>query len=176
MKRLKFKLRERSGSVLLGAAGFLLCMAVLASAVMEYRQAYIIADSTEEMVRKATVTMAINNSYGAYTGVRDSRSNAYGASGDGDWADIANTTDLKRQLRKLYNYKVSGSKLTNSTEAGVLYVLDIRNIDYINELSGNETLQFDVTYRLEIPFRFMGEPILTVPIDQTTRASYTPKY
>lgn len=144
--------------------------------LLEYRQGQIIAMDVEEMVHKATVTMAVNNSYNAYTGVRESRSNAYGALGDGDWADIANTADLKRQLRKLFDFKSSGSKLTNQNSQGVEFVLDIRSIEYNNELSDAETLLFDVDYRLEIPMRFMGEVITTADIRHTTRVAYNPKY
>ena len=175
-KKICNALRNKSGSALVGMMVGLLCLALIGSLLLEYRQGQIIATDVEEMVHKATVTMAVNNSYNAFTGVRESRSNAYGALGNGGWADIANTTDLKRQLRKLFDFKTSGSKLTNQNSRGTEFVLDIRSIEYINELSDSETLLFDVEYQLEIPMRFMGEVATTANIRHTTRVAYNPKY
>lgn len=176
LKRIYDALRDKSGSSLVGMMIVLLCLALIGSMLLEYRQGQIIALDVEEMVHKATVTMAVNNSYNAYTGVRESRSNAYGALGDGGWADIVNTADLKRQLRKLFNFKTSGNKLTNQNSRGTEFVLDIRRIEYNNELSDSETLLFDVEYGLEIPMRFMGEVATTANIRHTTRVAYNPKY
>ena len=176
LKRMKAFVCDKSGSALVGGCIGLLCLAMLTSVALEYHQTYIIAVDVEEMVRKATVTMAVNNSYNAYTGVRDARGNAYGADGEGGWTDISNITDVKRQLRKLFDFKVSGDKLTNTNRSGVEFVLDIRSIDYVNELSDEDTLEFDVTYTLDVPMRFMGEPLFAAKFNKTTRATYIKKY
>ena len=176
LRKLYQTLQDKTGSALIGTMIFLLCFALVGSMFLEYRQGQIIATDVEEMVRKATVTMAVNNSYNAYTGVRESRSNAYGTLGDGNWADIANTTDLKRQLRKLFQFRSSGGKLTNTNSRGTEFVLDIQRIEYNNELSDSETLLFDVEYQLDIPMRFLGTVITTATVDNTTRVAYNPKY
>ena len=175
LKRLLFLFRCKRGSALLTAAGILLGFAILGSAVLEYRQGYIIVRGVKEMMEKATVTMATSNSYNSYTGVRESKSNAYTAH-SGSWTDSADTSDLKYQLRRLFDFHVSGNILTNTNAQGVEYELEIKSLEVYNTLASGNALRFEVEYQLRVPLHFLGREWTKFTIDQRSRSSLTPKF
>lgn len=176
IQKLKNILFSKRGSTVLYAAAILLGCAIIGSAAMEYRQGYIIARGVNEMMEKATVTMATNNSYNSYSGVRESRSNAFSADGVGGWNDRADTGDLKRQLCKMFDFQVSGNSLINYSTSGLEYELNINSLTVHNELTTNNALRFEVKYQLRVPFRFMGKEIVKVEINRKASSSLTPKF
>lgn len=154
MERLKIKLRQRQGSVMIDFALVCLVGLMLLAVCMEIGRVYITVNMIKSKADAAVLTVASANVANVYGGVRESAGTARSVS-NGDWSELVSTEETKNSLIEVLSLTPSEDALERVSPGNkTVYRLSNLSTVYIN--SDGSNLNFKTTMTVTIPLNFLG--------------------
>lgn len=154
MEKLKNKLRERRGSVMVEAALVCLLGLMFLAVCMDIGRIYITVNMIKSKTDAAVLTVAAANVGNVYDGVRESAGTARSVT-NGEWAELVSTEEVKNSLMEALSLSSSGDALERISPANkTVYRLSNLNTVYIN--ADGSDLNFKTTLTVTIPLNFLG--------------------
>lgn len=154
MERIRRKLNSRRGDVLIQGLVWLLIIFILFVGVMEFVRLQIISTSVRDAVEQAVTSVAINNAYNSYNGVREGNSGAYMLSGD-DWRENISTADVEYKLTSLLHLRSADGGLVRMNPDGKTYEFKISGLrvtpDNANFASNEKKAKYQAACTLTVP-------------------------
>lgn len=154
MEKLKNKLREHHGSVMVEAALACLIGLMFLTVGMETSRIHITVNMIKSKVDAAVLTVAAANVSNVYDGVRESAGSARSVS-NGDWAELVSTEEVQSSLTEVLSLTPAGNALEHISSANkTVYRLSNLDTAYMNADGNN--LNFKTTLTVTIPLNFLG--------------------
>lgn len=155
MKKLMQKLRCKRGDVLLWGMIWLLILFMIFVALMEFTRIQLISTGVRDAVEQAVTSVAINNAYNSYNGVREGNSGAYQLASS-DWRENISTIDVQNKLVTLLHLKHKNGVFISPNPEGDSYEFKISNLNVVPDnaefASNDKKAKYVATCDVEIPF------------------------
>lgn len=173
--KLRRKLREKHGNILVNTMIWMAILFLLFIALMEFTRVQLISTGVRDAVEQAVTSVAINNSYNSYNGVREGNSGAYELSGE-DWREQISTIDVQNKLASLLHLQSKNGVFISPNPRGDSYEFSISNIDVIPDnaefASNKKKAKYLASCRVEIPFSLGFESFPPVVIHMRHKSVY----
>lgn len=153
MERIKTKLKQRRGSVMVQSALVCLVCVMFLAVCVDIGRIFITVNMLKSKTDAAVLAVAAVNVDNVYAGVRESAGNARVVS-DGAWSEIVTTEEVKDSLINVLSLNVSGQALVRITPKGSI-VYQISNIGTMYTNSDGSNLNFKTTFTVTIPLNFL---------------------
>lgn len=176
--RIKLQLKDCSGSGQILTIVILLVVMMTLSFLMEGLRVFNQAMMIREAVEQAIVSVAADNAYNAYAGVREGNAAPYLPDGS-DWRLAVETSDVASHLTSQNNLRRSGTsfyKDSDGQEQWSIHNLQVTALPPDIRSENSILLRFEATFIVHIPVRFLGSLKGTYQATQTVKSSYIPLY
>lgn len=175
LDRLILKVREKRGDILMTAIIWMVILFLFFIALMEFTRVQLISTGVRDAVEQAVTSVAINNSYNSYNGVREGNSGAYELSGE-DWREQISTIDVQNKLASLLHLQSKNGVFISPNPRGDSYEFSISKIDVIPDnaefASNKKKAKYLASCRVEIPFSLGFESFPPVVIHMRHKSVY----
>ncbi len=155
LQKVQSKLRQKEGASLILAIVLLAILFLTLIYMMEYRRVRIISAGVRNAMEQAVTSVAINNAYNSFNGVREGNSGAYELTGE-DWREKISTIDVQNKLVGLLHLQSKNGVFISPNPEGETYEFAISEVDVIPdnaEFASNEKqAKYLASCRVEIPF------------------------
>lgn len=155
LRKVQSKLRQKKGASLILAIVLLAILFLTLIYMMEYRRVRIISAGVRNAMEQAVTSVAINNAYNSFNGVREGNSGAYELTGE-DWREKISTIDVQNKLVGLLHLQSKNGVFISPNPEGNSYEFAISQVDVIPdnaEFASNEKqAKYLASCRVEIPF------------------------
>lgn len=155
LDRLISKLRQKRGDILMTAIIWMIILFLFFIALMEYHRVQIISTGVRDAMEQAVTSVAINNAYNSFNGVREGNSGAYELSGE-DWRENVTTIDVQNKLVGLLHLQSKNGVFISPNPEEETYEFAISEVDVIPDnaefASNTEQAKYLASCRVEIPF------------------------
>ena len=155
LQKVESKLRQKKGASLILAIVLIAILFLTLIYMMEYRRVRIISAGVRNAMEQAVTSVAINNAYNSFNGVREGNSGAYELSGE-DWRENVSTIDVQNKLVGLLHLQSKNGVFISPNPEGDSYEFAISEVDVIPDnaefASNTEQAKYLASCRVEIPF------------------------
>ncbi len=152
---IRAKLRDRRGDIYVQAMVWFWILFVLFVCIMEYSRLHLISKGVRDAVEQSVTSVAINNAYNSFNGVREGNSGAYILSGDDDWRENISTSDVVYKLTALLKLKTKDGEYLRMNPEGGTYEYKISDIqvtpDNAEFASNSEKAKYMATCTVTVP-------------------------
>lgn len=173
--RIHRKGQERRGDVLVQGMVWLLLTFVLFVLIMEFTRIQIISVGIRDAVEQAVTSVAINNAYNSYNGVREGNSGAYKMTND-SWRENISTIDVQNKLISLLKLHSKNGVFMKPNPEGEGYEFKISNLNVTPsnaEFASNlQKAKYRATCTVEIPLSLGFEAFGSVTIQMEHKSIY----
>lgn len=170
------KLRERRGDILIHGIVWMFIIFVLFVALMEFTRVQLISTGIRDAVEQAVTSVAINNAYNSYNGIREGNSGAYELSGDDSWRENISTIDVQNKLIGLLHLQTKNGVMIKPNPEGESYEFKISELNVMPDnaqfASNERKARYRATCRVEIPFSLGFEMFPPVVIHMDHKSVY----
>lgn len=174
------RLKEKSGFSTFQGIVTLLCMVMLLAVLMQALRCFVIIRNVDDSLQAGTNRVGIENMHNASKGLREGGSAAYVYDPAADaWQESVMSAQLTELVKADLSLKEKEGRLVLETETGLEYALSDIEIRVENaQLAGgnSETLNFETTAILEIPFYALGTQLPPIRLERTVKTTFTNKY
>lgn len=170
--KVRQKLQETRGDIMISASIILLCFSILLVACLECAHVWTTCDITKEKTKEAVLAVAAINVENVYNGVRESVGQARAVDAAGTtWMHPVSSEEVMDILTANMGLARQGSVLTKYTESGTEVEFKMKDFQtsYNNDESG---LNFITTYQLEIPIRIGRDVLPPIHVNMEARSTY----
>ena len=155
LQKVESKLRQKKGASLILAIVLIAILFLTLSYMREYRRVRIISAGIRDAMEQAVTSVAINNAYNSFNGVREGNSGAYELSGE-DWRENVSTIDVQNKLVGLLHLQSKNGVFISPNPEGDSYEFAISEVDVIPDnaefASNTDQAKYLASCRVEIPF------------------------
>ena len=155
LQKVQSKLRQKEGASLILAIVLLAILFLTLIYMMEYRRVRIISAGVRNAMEQAVTSVAINNAYNSFNGVREGNSGAYELTGE-DWREKISTIDVQNKLVGLLHLQSKNGVFISPNPEGDSYEFAISEMDVIPDnaefASNTKQAKYLASCRVEIPF------------------------
>lgn len=172
---LRRKLKDRRGNILVNTMIWMAILFLIFVALMEFTRVQLISTGVRDAVEQAVTSVAINNSYNSYNGVREGNSGAYQLSGN-DWREQISTIDVQNKLADLLHLQSKNGVFLSPNPRGDSYEFSISDVDVLPDnaefASNKKKAKYLASCRVEIPFSLGFESFPPVVINMRHKSVY----
>lgn len=175
MEKARAQLKSRRGDALVMGMVWILVLFLLFLSLMEFARLQFISTGVRDAVEQAVTSVAINNAYNSYNGVREGNSGAYQLAGD-DWRENISTMDVQNKLVTLLHLQSKNGVFVSPNPEGTSYEFKISELnvtpDNAEFASNMEKAKYRATCRVEIPLSLGFEAFPSVVINMRHQSIY----
>lgn len=178
MEKLKKKLLEKKGDLLLQSVGLLIILCVGAGVLFEFARVSIVKRGVRDMVTQAVTAGSAYNLYNAYDGVREENSATWDKiEKTAPWEDVVETEDVAARMVELFSMEQEGLTLHKFNGGRLEFSLESMEVKAQNPAVGSrgrKEITYTITYTLALPWSWESIPPMRFEMEQ--ESIYRPKY